>query len=345
MNILRFLALAILLLSSCESNYGLARTGISPILNRSDVSLSATNQRAIVSALAYDAGYTNSGKTNWYAAAAYGFNYVDDQCRTYFDDLFSAEKDLQAAKSGVSVVGQTTNAILTATGASKLTMGVVAQAFGLTSNLLDVTGSSFLYRLPAAPTKEFVGSLQNAYRDAVARRSDQLTEPEVYYHVQRYLDLCLPATIEGRITKYIGAAQAFPDDPRNAAGGSFDITVESQKTSAPRTVQIVTSAKTPLAQQDKQNTSIKNAANELEKGISVSELVRIQRALCVTPDADWGPSGSNTRTRIVQYLTATAPDTLDKTNPELLTFLGRAKLHELADDNSKKCGQPLSKGN
>jgi hypothetical protein len=343
MNRIGFASAIVFFLSGCSSSYETARSGIAPVLQVKDVKASINDQRAIINGLAYDAGFAPGSEANWYEATTYGFNYVDDQCRVYFSELFSAEKDLQAAKSGVSALGQTTSAILSVTGASKLSMGVVAQAFGLSSSLLDVTGSSFLYKLPAAPTKEFVGNLQNAYRDAVARRKKDISPPDVYYHVQRYLDLCLPATIEGRITKYIGAAQAFPDDARASPSGAFGINVESSQ-AEPR-VQIIPDARTQIRPPQKMTTTTRNASGQVETAISASELIAIQKALCVTADADWGAKGSETRVRIKEYLTRLDASRLNQEDPEQLTIWGRTRLHELVDDGSKKCGLPAAGGN
>jgi hypothetical protein len=332
------LAVPAVFLGACDDNYMLARQGVSADLKLTDVSFSADKQASIVRALQRD-----SGAGDLYSATLYGFNYVDDQCRIYFSELFSAERKLLAAKSGVSAAGQTTNAILSVTGASRLSMAVVAQAFGLTSSLIDVSGSSFLYRLPAAATKEFVSSQQLAYRDALSTRRSRLSEPEVYYHVQRYLDLCLPATIEGRITKYLGTALAVPETPRGSGSGAFDIAIKSAQPVTSR-VQIITDATRPIAPVRSSSPNAKNAMTAAERRLTAGDLREIQKALCVTADGDWGGAGSNTRIRIRQYLERNDPDSIDKTNPEHINDSGSSTLRDLVDDKSKKCGEAISPG-
>ncbi|MGZ2487167.1 hypothetical protein ACVITL_005752 [Rhizobium pisi] len=312
-------------LCGCDAIHA-ARTGVSSRINTADIERSGDDQSALVKALKGDS--LNAGSTgDLYSATQFGFNYVDDQCRVYFNDLFAAEKDLQATRSTLSAAGQTTSAILGITGASKITLAIVAQAFGLGTNLTDVAASSFLFHLPAAPTKDFVRRMQIAYRQGVAERRSNLTAPDVYYHIQSYLDLCLPSTIEGNITKYLGSAEAFSLQSGSSSGSAFDLRLASEiskdqlrggkdKVPAPR-IPIYPKSDSIL--------------NDIEAKMKEPEIEAIQKALCLTVTKSLGPKGSTTRVAIRGYLEKIDATHLSQKEPEEITVWGRAQLHELVD--------------
>ncbi|WNJ89587.1 hypothetical protein [Bosea sp. 685] len=203
---------------------------MSPIIDASLVARSSENKSTILVAFARDAGlavssnaeYISLPPKDWYFVAKAGFNFVDDQCRSYFHQLFFLNRNREQFKSGILAAGQTASAIMGVTGASSVSLAVLAQAIGLGVNTTDLLAGTYLYQLPPAVTQNFVVQLQSTFRDAAADKRDLINSPEAaYYMIQRYLDLCLPPRIEAEITRQIGAVSAVP--VRQGEGSFFTL--------------------------------------------------------------------------------------------------------------------------
>ena len=204
--LLSFLPIVMLGLSSCANTS--LRTGISPVLDVASVQTAASNQIAIINALALDAGYDPQGNVNYYDVAQAGFNYVDDQCNAYFDYMFFFDRRRTEIQSGLAAAGATTGAILGLTNASAMSLGIVASAFGFASNATDIVAGTYVFGHPAE-TMVLVHRLQTAYRNGAAtNRAFINSRTSAYYAIQRYLSLCLPPTIEGVIANQINATTA-----------------------------------------------------------------------------------------------------------------------------------------
>jgi hypothetical protein len=202
------------------------RKGPPPVLDATAVQTAANNQNAIIYALAQDAGYNPQlGGIDYYQVTLAGFNYVDDQCTAYFDQLYFIDRERGQLKSGLAAASGTTAAILGVTNASTLTMSVVASAFGFASAATDILAGTYLYSLPPATTLGLVNKLQIAYRDAAARaRADINTPTAAYHQIQSYLALCLPPTIETAVANQVNAATAVGVP---VAGGSIAVVTGS----------------------------------------------------------------------------------------------------------------------
>ena len=225
----RLLAISLTIVASgCSADSFDKRYGLKPTLDAADVKAATQNKTGVLLALAEDAGvgYPTFPR-DYYLIAEAGFNYIDDQCNAYFDQLFYLDRKREALKSGVASFGQTTNAILQLTGASKLSIGVVAQAFGLAYNMTDVVTGTYLYQLPPATTQSFVKQLQTVFRKDLASRPGDISNPTSAYHaIQQYLDLCLPPTIEANIVKHLSSATVV------STGTGSGVTVMSATTPA-----------------------------------------------------------------------------------------------------------------
>ncbi|WP_156634181.1 hypothetical protein [Methylobacterium sp. Leaf113] len=198
------------------------RRGLKPIIDANSVQVASANTNLVVAALSRDAGSLPGEPIDYYLVALAGFNYVDDQCRQYFDELFFINRGREQAKSGLAAAAQTTAAVLGVTGASATSLAVVAQAFGFSISATDVIAGTYLYSLPPATTQGFVQKLQSAFRDGAAQRRAAINSaPAAYYVIQRYLELCLPPRIEAEITKQISAAGAV--DVRRGNGALFSL--------------------------------------------------------------------------------------------------------------------------
>src|SRR5262245_8823945 len=214
--------------AGCSSYAWQMRYGIDPILDPAAVEVASNNHVRILTALARDANLFPSTPGDWYPVAEAGFNYIDDQCRLYFNRLFFLNRERDQLKSGILATAATTAAILGVTGASTTSMTVVAQAFGLGAAATDLIAGTYLYNLPPATTQGFVKEMQLAYREGAALKRTEINPPTAAYHViQSYLALCLPPTIEAKIGEHIATTRAFPDLPR--AGALIGVTLANPR--------------------------------------------------------------------------------------------------------------------
>jgi hypothetical protein len=122
-----FALVAALLLTNCNGK----ERGISPIIQAPAVELASQNQMRILNALAIDYNVSDSGNSRWYEVSTAGFNYVDDECRLYFNELFFLNREKDQLKSGLAALGATAAAVMGVTGATTKSISIVAQAFGL----------------------------------------------------------------------------------------------------------------------------------------------------------------------------------------------------------------------
>jgi hypothetical protein len=265
-------------LAACMTSPAQRHIGPSPVIDADAVEQSSGRIDRVMTALARDAG-----GGSMYDVTEAGFNYVDDRCIEYFSELFYLNRRREAAKSGFGAFNQTTNAILTATGASSLSMGIVAQAFGLAQNLTDIVAGTYLYQLPPATTLSFVKKLQGAYRDAAfAKRGQVQTQATAYHLIQDYLSLCLPPVIEAELVKHVADAAASP--VRGGSAANIEIKVASE-TSAPvrrEVVEVIERPDTPLPKVT-ERPAAKNSINSFEAKMSEHDIKVIQQTLCLSP--------------------------------------------------------------
>lgn len=284
------------LLGSCGRDAGL-NSGLPPVLDAAHVEQSSANIHRILGALQQDASWGLSNSPTWYQVMRAGFNYVDDQCTTYFNRLFKFKRRIEARKSGLNAFSATTNAILSATDSSTLSMAVVAQAFGLGTKLLEIRGNRFLFNLPPSETSKFVGEMQRAYREGAATQVSTINTPtEVYHRIQGYLELCLPPTIEARLITHVANAQAAPvNSPSRGEVGivvGSPLTVSEQASLA--TVNFSNDRLRPLGDAP----SVQGFKNSYEAQLTSTQIRELQTALCVKPDGIWG---ATTRAAVVEF--------------------------------------------
>ncbi len=287
--------------SGCSLTDTDATRGLNPTLDAADVSRASYNTGAVLSALASDSGVGISSPGSWYEITVAGFNYVDDQCTAYFDKLFFLDRDREATKAALGAFGQTTNAILGVTGASALSIAVVAQAFGLASSVTDIVAGSYLYQLPPATTLSFVKTMQAAFRAGASEQKSQINGPATAYHIiQSYLSLCLPPTIEARLISHIADASATP--VANGSGAGISLLIGSRNQVAPSTpITLISSSRQPLPKLVQRETNVRMA--QATSLFPASDLASIQQALCVHPsDGQLGDPGSSTRQAIIDFV-------------------------------------------
>jgi hypothetical protein len=265
-------------LTACVSSPTQRFVGVSPVLDADSVERSSGRIDRVMAALARDAG-----GGSYYEITEAGFNYVDDRCMEYFSELFYLNRRREAAKAGLGAFSQTSNAILAATGASGLSMAIVAQAFGLAQNVTDIAAGTYLYQLPPATTLSFVKKLQGAYREAAAARRGQINSPATAYHIiQDYLSLCLPPVIEAKLIEHVSDAAATPARSSSAANIDIDVGSAVQPSAGSSATAPLSNAHDPLPA-PKKTVQDPNAVGAFERRLGGARVKKIQRSLCVVP--------------------------------------------------------------
>jgi hypothetical protein len=282
------------------------RRGPSPVLDVASIQTASSNQTMIIDALAKDAsdnGVFVDGADRYYLIAEAGFNYVDDQCQSYFDQLFFIDRGRGQIKSGLAAAGATTAAILGVTSASTLSMAVVASAFGFASTVTDIVAGTYLYALPPATTQDLVRRLKDTYRDEAWKMRAQINTPTAaYHHIQSYLALCLPPRIESEVVNAIGAASV--NVVKGGSGSTFSVQSGTPAASNVRPIVVLNSVKTPLPPPLPSPPTNPNAVNSFEARLGqIPALIKeIQSTVCIAnPDGSLGPVGSTTRANIVEF--------------------------------------------
>jgi hypothetical protein len=298
-------ATAGLLLTSCN---GFERDrGLNPIIQGSDVEVASQNQMRILNALAIDFNVSETGNSRWYDVSVAGFNFADDECRLYFNDLFFLNREKDELKTGLAAAGATAAAVMGVTGATTKSISIVAQAFGLGAVATDLVAGTYLYQIPPATALGFVKELQLAYRSGLAQRKSMINSPSTSYHaIQDYLTLCLPPTIEAKIAEHVAAARVAPDPVSANAGPSFGLNVVTvpQVTRADINAEILRNADTVIPNAKVQQRATNNRLTPAEGDMKAAEINNLQIALCLQPDGDLGKAGSKTRTNLLAALTA-----------------------------------------
>ncbi|MCP3413595.1 hypothetical protein NLM16_05725 [Bradyrhizobium brasilense] len=298
-----------LLLSGCLNDE--RNRGLNPIIQPTSVEVAAQNQTRILTALSIDYGIPQTNSTYWYDVSLAGFNYVDDQCRLYFNDLFFLDRERQQIKAGLTATGATAAAIMGVTGASATSLAIVSQAFGLGNISTDLVAGTYLYQTPPSAALTFVRELQLAYRDGIANRRALVTTPSAAYHViQDYLALCLPPAIEAKIAEHIANAKAAPDPLKSGAGTDFGLTVVTvpQITRAELRQQILKASTEQMPAPPRSGPSNSDGLNPTELSMGLKEVKALQAMLCVNPDGHLGAAGSETRKELIAFLTAHGTD-------------------------------------
>jgi hypothetical protein len=296
---LAFLKLALLFgLSGCV----IYPDPVGPVIDANELQLSSNNARMVVDALLLDAAAVNGMPATYYEATVAGFNFVDDQCALYFDQLFFLNRRKDAIKNALNSFNQTTNAILAVTDAKTLTMAIVAQAFGLATSMVDIVSGTFLYELPPSATLKFVESTRSAYRIGAASIKRDINNPaEAYHQIQSYLALCQPPTIEAMLSRHIANASGVPvsDGP----SGQVNVVTTSSPTvdelnAVQATLRSSQQTLPPIVQREPRGGAI----NTYERNnMSVATITGLQRALCFTdPDGILGPQTREALSRFME---------------------------------------------
>ncbi len=233
------------LLSACSAAENWEyRYGPDTTLPITKIQSSAEHQLDMMSVFETTAGCSNGeGRPDCgYQITLAGFNFIDEQCDIYLHELFVLDKERDRLKAGLQAADKMSNAVLATVDVSKTTMAIVAQSFGLSTQLLDVATDSYLYKTNPGTILHIVDELQRAYRINTETNQGFLTShPAVYAQIRGYLRLCLPPTIESKIENALAKATgasgkeapsgktALRDSPRaetQAESQAIDLVIE-----------------------------------------------------------------------------------------------------------------------
>jgi hypothetical protein len=318
------------------------RRGIDPVINPAAVELATSNQIRILTALAQDASIPLSGPVSWYEVTQAGFNFVDDECRSYFNAIFFLNREKDQIKSGLAAAGATTAAVLGLTGASAKSIAIVAEAFGLGIISTDLVAGTYLYQMPPSVAQGFVKEMQLAYRDGAATRRRLINTPSAAYRaIQDYLSLCLPPTIEAKIAEHVAGARAVPDPTTGNGNPSFGITIASPPPVTREEVRrlILTNPDTPMQRPPVQPPKfLPTRLTPFERNLSDKDIRSLQTALCVNPDGDLGPLNSQTRLQLNKFLRTIPPEASPPPPDQMITNrIWSRFLIKLIDANKPFC--------
>jgi hypothetical protein len=321
------IALALLLLSAAGCTAYPNRRGLGATLDPVSVQNASSNTTVILDALAQDARVDTTFPPNWYFVTEAGFNYIDDQCRSYFTELFFLNRERERDKAALLAGSAASAAILGLTGASKVTLGIVAQAFNLGGTAADLIAGTYLYQLPPATTLGFVKELQTAYREgALARRPAINSAPAAYHAIQDYLALCLPPTIEAKIAEHISTARVVPD---LGTGASIGLTVASAPPVTRSEIRRAVGESVATGPLPGPSSAVRpsppptpsplsGTRNDTERAISRADWRAFKAALCVTgPEARSDVIGPETREGIQEFLAGYAWHRVDSGQDEI----------------------------
>ena len=295
--------------------------GLEPALDAGEASASTTNQEGVLLSLAHRANLrpanndlANIKSQEWPTITEAGFNLVDEQCEKYIDALFWWNRYKRTTVTELSLVGAATAAILGIADASAAAIAITAAAFGLTAATVENIGNSVLYELEPSGVKTLVDRARATYRGDVSL--DEIkSRPTAVSVIQGYLALCLPASIETRVneaiidTDFVAAEteSPVPELRRVSVTQRAGVTAEEVAREG------LPTPDEPLPQTALALTGITTPMTVHEQRLSRSDGERIQRALCVDADGNFGQQNSETRKAIELFQSWISSDPADRT--------------------------------
>lgn len=215
-------------LTGCATTDGISgfsyRNGPSYVIDPAEIDKSTQNQIHIMEKLEVLAS-NGSGKFSYYDVTVTGFNFVDEQCDAYLHELYALDHERDRWKSAINATGVLSNAILGAMPVSKASITIVAQAFGLSSSLVDSFTDSYTFKSHSADVYTIVGKLQAEYRTQTKTFKTEInSEADTYHYIRGYLNICMPPSIEAQISQGISTLSASANAKSNGATVSLKLT-------------------------------------------------------------------------------------------------------------------------
>jgi len=284
-------------------------------LNASDVESSTANIVSVQNSLAIRAGlrpgFHGLDSDYWFQVTLAGFNFVDEKCNAFLDDLYRAQRRLRAAKNEINDISSAVVTILSYTATSRNDIGVVAAAFGLASNTVTNAEIAFLVDLGPDRVKTLVDRTRKAYRAEVNRNGRTIfAQALAMDSIAGYLDLCRVSTITSQVGRVIdGTTPAARSDGNPASPSIFLVGGEKapagvlrEGSGLPRFVPKGPTAPVVKHLPPKGVRKIKGARpGTYETRISFKKGMALQNSLCVPETGDF--EDANTRRAIEGYET------------------------------------------
>jgi hypothetical protein len=238
--------------------------------------------------------YSRMTKALWTNFLVQGMNDIDRRCDAYLQWLDAKRRDKDALQKQIHDTDLTTRAILGFAEVSTNAISIVGAAFGLLSNSVENYHSRLLLEIDGSTVSTIVLTNRNKFRDD-RNVYKAASKPEVIYVLRSYLRLCLPFAIEREINAFAehgvqgitGADARSPLDPAEV--------VTAPASAVPATPD------SPVGPQPLGSKFILGAISDYEKKIEVGDGKRIQLALCVSDDGNFGTMNSATREAIRQF--------------------------------------------
>lgn len=308
--------------------------GVSPTLDAAMISNSTQVQDKVFMQLLVRAGLCTGsgdckekvpadGNKDWGKVVEAGFGFVDELWENYMDALFWYNRFRNTTSKQLSITGAMTASVLGILDASSEAIAITAASFGFSSASFENLSGTLLYDLDPSGIKTLVDRARFQYRQASGKRATAREDadkkgftdstpmannrPEAIALIQGYLSLCLPAYIETQVNNAVAATDfKVIDDPSQA--GSLIPRLQRVDVNESQALELnryrVLEADKSLPVTPKSESGIKNALTPLEKRLSFSEGIKIQEALCVKGDGNFGTEVSETRKAIKLYQTA-----------------------------------------
>lgn len=205
-------------LQGCSTWLPTSRYGPDPVLNPEDVAVKTDDQVEVLRELAaaYGEPLPPQGTEGYYSLTLAGFNYIDEVCDAYIEELFKLNRRKNRLRDILTLTASSSAAVLNAANAGKDAMLYVATALGFTSSVIGITADSYLYREGPTKVHRIVRVLQSGYREDLAKKKARIrSAPIVIYELRSYLSLCFPVTIESKFEEAFANLEAKPDPNGN----------------------------------------------------------------------------------------------------------------------------------
>ena len=168
-------------------------------INAIDLQNYRVNQDVVVQNLMASAGYAPESQiSDWTPVVDAGIGFVKQRCEAYLDAIFWFNRYKSTTVNAISLLGAGTASALGVAQAAARDIALVALAFGITAQTVEVLSSSILYKIDPAAVKSLVDASQAIYLQSI-EDIRYTSRPKAVLAIQGYLNLCLPATLEAQV--------------------------------------------------------------------------------------------------------------------------------------------------
>ena len=241
--------------------------------------------------------YIGPRSGDWAVVTEAGIYEIGRQCDQYLDVLFHFNRGQRALRQGLTATGAATATILGLASVAAAPIAITAAAFGLSASLFDAGTNSVLFTIEPSALRNIVLKGRKAYLDDLYKRMGDInTRPRMLIALQGYLAQCSPASIEANVNNAASGAESVasttPGVAARAAGLAAPAATLIQR-AADVTGGTVTDKPAPTDPSSKPTGGLRR-----EENIFKADVARVQAALGVKDDGDFGPA---TRTAIKEF--------------------------------------------